>query len=405
MSIKKIEFYLYSQIAFATFFLVGNLYGSEIEKKAPKICLNMIVKNESKVIERCLRSAKPLIDYWVIVDTGSTDGTQEIIKKFMKDIPGELHEVPWVNFEYNRNKALEFAKGKGDYVLFIDADEQFQVSDEFDKASIDKDCYQVKVVHGGTDFTRVLLIKNSLDWKWVGVVHEVPDCPDAKTSDILKGLVDIVSTDGARSSDPLKYHKDAQMLEEALAKDPDNTRYVFYLAQSYRDAGEHEKSLQWYTKRIEMGGWDQEVYWSKLQVARLQESLKQSPETVLASFHEAFQYRPSRAEPLYSLANYSRMKSDFATAYLIASVGCNIPISNDVLFVERAVYDWGLPLELSVAAYWIGKYDECEKVSLKILEKPNVPQHIRDCVQRNLDCSQQKLRDIRFANSIILNQV
>ena len=76
------------------------------------ICLNMIVKDEKDVICRCLASVKPVIDYWVIVDTGSSDGTQEIIRAFMKEIPGELHERPWINFGHNRNEALELAKGK-----------------------------------------------------------------------------------------------------------------------------------------------------------------------------------------------------------------------------------------------------------------------------------------------------
>src|SRR5574340_542399 len=88
------------------------------------ICLNMIVKNESKVIERCLASVKPIIDTWVIVDTGSTDGTQAIVREFLKDIPGELHERPWVNFGHNRNEALELARGKADYLLLIDADDK-----------------------------------------------------------------------------------------------------------------------------------------------------------------------------------------------------------------------------------------------------------------------------------------
>src|SRR5690242_19150411 len=81
-----------------------------------KICLNMIVKNESAVIRRCIDSVRPLIDYWVIVDTGSTDGTQKIIKNHLKDIPGELYQRPWKNFEHNRNEALTLAKGKSDYI-------------------------------------------------------------------------------------------------------------------------------------------------------------------------------------------------------------------------------------------------------------------------------------------------
>ena len=87
------------------------------------VCLNMIVKNESHVIRRCLASLKPVIDYWVIVDTGSVDGTQEVIREYLQDIPGELHERPWVDFAYNRNEALALAKNLSDYLLFIDADD------------------------------------------------------------------------------------------------------------------------------------------------------------------------------------------------------------------------------------------------------------------------------------------
>ena len=88
-----------------------------------RIGLNMIVKNEAHVIERCLATVKPWIDHWVIVDTGSTDGTQEVIRNFLRDIPGTLHERPWVDFSHNRNEALELARPTADYLLFIDADE------------------------------------------------------------------------------------------------------------------------------------------------------------------------------------------------------------------------------------------------------------------------------------------
>src|SRR6185369_10946241 len=75
------------------------------------ICLNMIVKNEVKVLPRLIRSVKDYIDYYVIVDTGSTDETIALIKREMSacGIEGEVHERPWVNFGVNRQQALELA--------------------------------------------------------------------------------------------------------------------------------------------------------------------------------------------------------------------------------------------------------------------------------------------------------
>ena len=105
--------------------------------KEKTICLNMIVKNESRAIEKCLSSVKNHIDYWVIVDTGSTDGTQEIIRKQLETIPGELHERPWKNFGENRQEALKLAKGRGDYLFFIDADDFLEYEKDFEQELID----------------------------------------------------------------------------------------------------------------------------------------------------------------------------------------------------------------------------------------------------------------------------
>ena len=92
-----------------------------------RLCLNMIVKNETANLDRCLRALAPYVSCWVIGDTGSTDGTQEFIKAFFaeRDVPGEIHEFPFVNFEQARNAALDCAYASPlayDYLLLADAD-------------------------------------------------------------------------------------------------------------------------------------------------------------------------------------------------------------------------------------------------------------------------------------------
>ncbi|MBM3199171.1 MAG: glycosyltransferase, partial [Chlamydiae bacterium] len=258
--------------------MIFSSLATDLESKEKTICLNMIVKNETQVLERCLNSTKSLIDYWVIVDTGSTDGTQQLIRDCLKDIPGELYERPWVNFEYNRNEALQLAQGKADYALFLDADERLIVSEDFISCPPLELDYYFSAFRETTDplgFFKVLLVNLHKDWSWVGVLHETLQSSNAKTSDVLPGITCLRDTpSSARSQDPQKYQKDVKVLEEALAKDPYNSRHVFYLAQSYANSKDYPSALKNYQKRVAMQGGDpEEIFWSLFMIARLQEAL------------------------------------------------------------------------------------------------------------------------------------
>jgi glycosyltransferase involved in cell wall biosynthesis len=361
------------------------------EAQRPQICLNMIVKNESHVICRCLESVKPLIDYWVIVDTGSTDGTQKIIKDFMKDIPGELHERPWVNFEHNRNEALSFARDKADYLLFIDADDTLSYEPDFKRPTLDHEAYYMKIRYGGMTYDRIQLIRNTPDWSWVGVVHEVLVSPHMGNAKMLDGVKMVIVGGGDRSHDPKKFLKDALLLENALKDDPTNARYTFYLAQSYRDAEMPEQALKVYQKRVEMGGWDQEVYCSLLQIARLQEELNMPEDVVSKGYYKAYQFRPTRAEPLYQLANYYRRKDNYLLGYLISSFALKIKEPSDVLFVESWIHEFGLLLENSICSYWLGNYRESLDTCNLLLSNQDLPDYVKDCVEKNKQFALDKL--------------
>lgn len=381
--------------------LVSFFYLTQIEaEEKKKICLNMIVKNESEVIRRCLSSVKPIIDHWIIVDTGSTDGTQEIIREFMKDIPGTLYERPWIDFAHNRNEALNLVDKNLDYILFIDADEVLVFEKDFKLPVLTKDFYYIQTNFANTLYNRIQLINNHLNWKWIGVLHETVNCDQAKSCDTLKHVINLVRTDGARSKDPKKFQKDAEVLEKALLTEPTNQRYVFYLAQSYRDAQLYEPAIKNYEKRVAMKGWDQEVFWSLLQIGILQEELKLPSETVVESYTKAYNYRPSRAEPLYRLAHFYRQSRNFQAGYETARKGLTLPISKDILFVERWIYDHGLPLEFSICAYELGKYTEALLASQLILARSNIPSNVRTCVQNNLVWIHSKLKEFDSSQTV-----
>jgi glycosyltransferase involved in cell wall biosynthesis len=387
------------------FFIIAmNLFLlSEGVCEAPRICLNMIVKNESHVIERCLESVKPLIDYWVIVDTGSEDKTQEIIKKMMQGIPGELHERAWINFEHNRNEALALAKDKADYLFFIDADDILSLGKDFKKADLDRDFYFVRLKIKELFYDRIQLVKSSFDWKWVGVVHEIIECAEAKTSANLEGAFIQILGGGARSCDPLKYMKDALLLETSIKKRLDTPRDMFYLGRSYLGAGMPEMALRAFTKRAKMGGWNEEVFWSLYHIALLQESLNKPEAEISKHFLNAYQYMPTYLEPLYQLANYYRRTERYFLGYLISSFALNrnTPPS-DFLFLESWIYDYGLLFEYFVCSYWTGHYNESYAACQQLLAKAKLPSEMQELVEKNKVILEKKLEDLKNQPQAIL---
>jgi tetratricopeptide (TPR) repeat protein len=321
----------------------------------PTICLNMIVKNESPVIARCLASARPLIDRWCIVDTGSTDGTQDVIRRFMQGIPGALHERPWHNFAHNRNEALELARTEGcDYVLFIDADEIFEAPVDFAWTTLDADGYELTAHYDTMRYARAAMVATRLPWRWHGVIHEFLDCAGAHRVEPLAAPTIFVRHDGARARDPATYLKDIAVLEAAVRDEPNSARYVFYLAQSYRDAGKLNDARATYERRATMGGWDEEVWYALFQIAVLTERLGDSPQRISAGYLRAFQGRPSRAESLVELARFHRLRGEHAQAYLYAKHASDMARPADRLFVDEASYAWRALDEVAISAFYAG---------------------------------------------------
>ncbi|MFD9368633.1 glycosyltransferase [Streptomyces sp. NPDC060020] len=359
-----------------------------------KVCLNMIVKNEAHVIRRCLESVRPLIDTWVIVDTGSTDGTQDLIRELLGDLPGVLHERPWRGFDGSRSEAIELARSSADYLLFIDADDVMQVRPGFRMPDLTLDAYRLAVHHEPVIHWRPALVSTRLPWKYVGVLHEYLDCEARYTHGVLEGIHILVVGGGARlreGGEREKYLHDAGILEEGLAEEPDNARYAFYLAQSWRDAGEAEKSLAAYDLRAGMAGFAEESFCARLYAARIAARLGRPAAEVTDRYLRAHESRPSRAEALGDLARVCRNEGRWPLAYMFARQAVRIPRPDDVLFVECDWYEWRALDELAVAAYWVGEYQESLDCCERLLAGDALPDEHRDRVLANLGFARRKV--------------
>ena len=370
------------------------------------ICLNMIVKNEEKVLPRLFRSVKDFIDYYVIVDTGSTDDTIDLIKREMAShgIDGEVHEREWVNFGVNRQQALELAvqADKADWVLFIDADEELGVSDpEFYEKLEPGVTYDLEKHHSNVRYAVPHLINvRETKWKWEGPVHNyLVNLGGSQRRQRLEEVWIVYHTgEGAKShglTQEQKYLRDAALLEEDLRQHPDNERSQFYLGRSYKHAGHLEKAYAAYEKRTTMQGWDEEVFMAHLEMGRIAVLLDRSEQVVLHDLLSAYDCRPTRAEPLYELAHYFRKQKMYGKAYLFAKAGVLTPQPNDRLFVAQDVYDWRLLDEVAVAAFWIGNYHDsrvaCEEALSRIDQGLDVPADDVSRIRENLAHAKKRM--------------
>lgn len=350
---------------------------------AGRICLNMIVKNEAPVITRCLASVRPWSDHWVIVDTGSSDGTQAIVRDVMREVAGTLHERPWIDFAHNRNEALALARPHGEYLLFIDADEQLLLPERWQWPALTADGYTFTCRLDDWAYQRNALAATRVGWYWEGVLHEYLTAPQHGGWQALPGPVIEVSRDGARARDPQTYLRDIDVLETALRDDPGNARHVFYLAQSCRDAGRIEQSLHWYRQRAAMDGWEEERWYAMFQIAVLSERSGAAAGEVRDAYLAAYARRPQRAEPLCELARFHRERGEHALAHLYAQQAARLPQPADTLFVDAGVYAWRALDELAVSAFYVQALDQGREALQRLLSERRFPASEAQRLQAN----------------------
>lgn len=360
------------------------------------VVLAMIVKNEAHVIRECLESVTSFIDSYCIVDTGSTDGTIDVITTFFddKEIPGVVHQREWLNFGANRSECLELARSEGEYAFVIDADDV--VCGSPDLSTLTADSYFVQVKSGSLTYWRQQIFSSRVNWRYEGVLHEYPVCDE---TEVLTARADsswwVESRRlGDRSKVADKYERDAAILLDDLSKNPTNERSMFYLAQSYFDAGRYSDALAAYARRVAMGGWAEEVFYSKMRLGECLRLLERPRHETVEALLDAWEFRPTRAEPLHALAKWHRELGMFAQASMFARAGLRVAFpESEILFVESDVYLWRLKDELAVSTFFLGRFQESLELCAELLRSTILPTEERPRIEQNLRLSIQRLSD------------
>jgi glycosyltransferase involved in cell wall biosynthesis len=328
----------------------------------------MIVKDESHVILRVLKSISPHIDYWAIVDTGSTDGCQQVIKDYFaeKNIPGELIEMPWVDFSTCRNVALNAVESKTDYGIWIDADEEFIPDEGFNMEgalSQDFDCVAIKTKYNQVEYTRKNIWKCKNNFSWVGPIHEVLGSPNEKKVALLENAHVLVRPEGNSWKNVTeKYRSHAKVLSAYTEVDKD-PRWIFYTAQSYRDAGDFKESIEWYKKRAAVKeGFLEEIYMSRLMIAKLTEITGGEKGVCLNLYYEAHTEDPVRGEAMKAIVQLCQRCKDWEMSYVYSQYGLRYnqknPYPYRILFVDQNLYNYEM-LELhSLSCFYTKRHEE-----------------------------------------------
>jgi glycosyltransferase involved in cell wall biosynthesis len=353
----------------------------------PSLAFATMCKNEEHCIRQTLDSVAPYVDYIVVCDTGSTDNTVQIVKDFFSEtgIKGEVFVDEWIGFDHNKNLMMERVYNTTDYLLHLDADDYLMGNFSFLEDDRGSDLYLMTLKRKGTSWKATVVYNNRLRWKFIGVAHTIIRCTDRESYNVGdlsdRGWIDAEER-GARKEDPMKYLRDAERLSkqfwDTAFEDPHNlnSRSAFYTAQSYADYGMHEEAIKWYSLYIRLRkNWVEETFEAQMRISLMMMHLNYSTERIIEEMKKAINLFPDRAEPYFHLGMYMNQQKRFEEAYRYLSEAKTFSLEEVEkkysLFVQERMYGKFLNDELSVACYWLGRFEEGYKLLMNIVEDPD----------------------------------
>lgn len=364
----------------------------------PKLILNTIVKDEAHCILGMLEAAAQISDAIVIADTGSTDGTQQIIKDFGQKhgIPTYVFERPFDDFEKSRNFGMQKARDVVNelgwnpndcWTWWCDADEKIIVDPKFNKNQFNKDLFMINTYIGAMKYTRNTFARVSKPFRFYGPVHEFIVCDEENiTSGLAEGVhVDVKMIGKSWQGDISKKYLDhAHKLEAYIAADRKDPRWIFYTAQSYHDSAsmrdnreENEerlrRSIKYYKERVKRtDGYPEEIYYSQYRIGTIMRVIEEPWHLTHMELLKAYSMDPMRGESIKTIIDYYLQIGDWNMAYLYTKFakvnfhGKN-PYPTRLLFVDEAIYIWKFAESHAAACYYTGRMQEAKETFKEIM--------------------------------------
>ena len=377
------------------FLLISFFYIISCSAYDSLITVVLMIKDEEKVICQTIEPMlKGGIDTFFIYDTGSTDNTIEIIEKyFIKNNVQKfcIAQEKWIDFAASRNRALDLAKEKfPDSVFLLMPDAEWYLHNtekliNFCKSKVnatDITAYGIKLISQNINFYASRLIRANSNVRFAGVVHETINASAEKLPTDIYFKYEVC--DAGSKKTEARWLRDKELLLKAYNENPEDSRSAFYLAQTFDCLNDYYNAYHYYILRSKLPGWDEENYETFYRLGRIVLELSKIDKNfnwdmARAYYEEAYKMRPHRAEPLFKIAEHY-WPNNPPMAYIFATHACVLPYpENEVLFVEKDIYDfWRFEL-LSKAAWYVGDWKRGEMASRKAIEQnPHLPHLYRN---------------------------
>jgi glycosyltransferase involved in cell wall biosynthesis len=345
----------------------------------------MIVKNEAHIIQRCLRSVRPYIDYYSISDTGSTDGTMDVIRKELAGIPGVLKSDPWEGFGPNRNITRDRAVGT--HILSIDADEVLVHKGGSLVLNPEYDGFWMQVAYTKLSVWLLRITRNDPRWRWYYKLHNALLFEGVNKETRIENFTIKAFNDSNQNIRGNKFLRHVEIYES----EPATPRNVFYHAQALWGLDRFEEAIVKYNERIAMGGWEEEVYYSLFKVGDMMYRAGRPCDEVTSALFRAYAYRPTRYEALALMCQVLRENSKWDMIYSLTMIEPK-PNNTDILSVEKDS-EWLILEEHAIAAFNLGKIDEAREYFLRAAQF-ELPDDARERIKRNIGACMHHLTNM-----------
>jgi glycosyltransferase involved in cell wall biosynthesis len=334
----------------------------------------MIVKNEEKVINNCLSSVYNLVDEIIIVDTGSTDHTKEIVQKYTQ----KIYDFQWHdNFSTARN--YSFSKGTMDYIFWLDADDCLLPVDQDrfkalkSKMSDSTDAYSM-IYHYAFDeyhnvslsFRKNRMVKRSQDYKWHGFVHEYLDVAGSIEDTDICVTHNRITHDSNRN---LNIYQ--QMERNGITLSP---RDIFYYGKELFDHEQYQEAIDYFLRFLKKEGtWIEDTLRACLLLSKAYYALDNLAASKRYSLL-TFEYEAPRAEACCQLGLCFIKEEFLKDAIFWYEYALNLPKpTSDWAFTIPCYSTWLPHLQLCVCYYCLG--DIKKAYSHHLIAKKYCPNH------------------------------